>query len=68
MEHLILEVISKCVEEKKIIRNNLHGFMKEKSCLIKPIDFYDSLTYWRDEGRVVDAAYLIFSKAFDTIL
>jgi len=33
MEHLILEVIIKEVEEKKVIRSSQHGFTKGKSCL-----------------------------------
>ena len=33
MEQLILEVINKQVEEKKVIRSSQHGFTKGKSCL-----------------------------------
>jgi len=33
MEQLILQVIIKQVEEKKIIRTSQHGFTKGKSCL-----------------------------------
>ena len=32
MEQLILDVISKQVEEKKVIRSSQHGFTKGKSC------------------------------------
>jgi len=32
MEQLILEVINKQVEEKKVIRSSQHGFTKGKSC------------------------------------
>jgi len=68
MEQLILEVIIKQVEEKKVIRSSQHGFTKGKSCLTNPIAFYDDMTGWVDEGRAVDAVYLDFSKAFDTCL
>jgi len=67
MEQLILEVIIKQVEEKKVIRSSQHGFTKGKSCLTNLIAFYDGMTSWVDEGRAVDVVYLSFSKAFDTV-
>jgi len=66
-EQLILEVIIKQVEEKKVIKNSQHGFTKEKSCLTNLIAFYDGVTGWVNEGRAVDVVYLDFSKAFDTV-
>jgi len=44
MEQLILSVISKQVEEKKVIRSSQHGFTKGKSCFTKMIAFYDGNT------------------------
>jgi len=67
MEQLILEVIIKQVEEKKVIRSSQHGFTKEKSCLTNLKAFYDGMPGSVDEGRAVDVAYLDFSKAFDTV-
>jgi len=67
MEQLILEVIIKQVEEKKVIRSSQRGFTKGKSCLTNLITFYDGMTGWVDEGRAVDVVYLDFSKAFDTV-
>jgi len=67
MEQLILDVIIKQVEEKKVIRNSQHGFIKVKSCLTNLIAFYNGMTGWVDERRAVDVFYLDFSKAFDTV-
>jgi len=44
MEHLILDVISKQVEEKKVIGSSQHGFTKGKSRLTNLIAFYDDMT------------------------
>jgi len=67
MEQLILEVIIKQVEEKKVMRSSQHGFTKGKSCLTNLIAFYDGMTGWVDEGKAMDVVYLDFSKAFDTV-
>ena len=66
MEQLILEVINKQVEEKKVISSQ-HGFTKGKSCLTNLIALYDGMTGRVDEGRAVDVVYLDVSKAFDTV-
>ncbi|PKU36535.1 rna-directed dna polymerase from mobile element jockey- hypothetical protein [Limosa lapponica baueri] len=67
MERLILGIILKHMEEKKAIRSSQHGFTKGNSCLTNLIAFYDGMTGWMDEGRVVDVVYLDFSKAFNTV-
>jgi len=67
MEQLILDVISKQVEEKKVIRSSQHGFTKGKSCLTNLTAFYEGMGGWVDEGRAVGVVYLDFSKALDTV-
>ncbi|GAB0178996.1 mitochondrial enolase superfamily member 1 [Grus japonensis] len=67
MEQLILGVINKHVEEKKVIGSGQCGFTKGKSCLTNLIAFHDGLTSWVDEEGAVDVVSLDFSKASDTI-
>jgi len=50
MEELVLEVIIKQVEEKKVIRSSQHVFTKRKSCLTNLIAFYDGMTGWESRG------------------
>jgi len=45
----------------------LHRFMNVKSCLMSLIALYDEMTGLVGEGRVLDAVYLKFSKAFGTV-
>jgi len=66
-EQLILEVIIKQLEEKKVIGSSQHGFTNGKSCLTKLIAFYDGMTGWVDEGRAVDVVCLDVSKAFEAV-
>ncbi|CAM4626627.1 unnamed protein product [Lepidochelys kempii] len=67
MEQVLKESILKHLEERKVIRNSQHGFTKGKSCLTNLIVFYDEITGFLDEGKVVDVLFHDFSKAFDTV-
>jgi len=67
MEQLILDVVIKQVEWKRIVESSQHGFIKGKSCFINLIAFCDGRTIWVDERKAVDVAYLDFSKAFHTV-
>ena len=67
MDQLILEVISKHVEERKVTRSGKHGFTKGKRCLTNPIALCDGATGWVDEGRAVGAVCLGLSKALHSV-
>ena len=62
MEQLILEAISKHVENKKVVRSTQHRFSKGKSCLTSLIALCDGTTDCTDEKRAVDVVYLDFSN------
>ncbi|CAM4425704.1 unnamed protein product [Lepidochelys kempii] len=67
MEQVLKESILKHLEERKVIRNSQHGFIKGKSCLTNLIAFYYNITGSVDEGKAVDVLFLDFSKTFDTV-
>ncbi|GAB0206463.1 mitochondrial enolase superfamily member 1 [Grus japonensis] len=67
MERFILSALTRHVQDNQGIRPSQHGFMKGRSCLTNLISFYDQATCLADEGKAVDAIYLDFSKAFDTV-
>ncbi|GAB0205839.1 mitochondrial enolase superfamily member 1 [Grus japonensis] len=55
------------MKDKKVVVSIQHGFTMGKSCLTKPMIFYDEMTGLVDEGRAVDVVYLDFKKAFDAV-
>ena len=67
MEQLVLDVLSKQLEEKKVTVCSQHGSTRGKPCLTNLTTFCDVITSWVDGGRAVDAVCLDFSKAFDTV-
>ena len=64
---LFLTGVSLSVEGRVPQVNPIYGFTKETSCLTNLISFYDKVTRLVDEGKAVDAVFLYFSKAFDTV-
>lgn len=63
MEQLILEVMSRHVEDNKVIGSSHHGFTKGNSCLTDLISFSGGMAGWVSEGRTVDVLCLGFSKS-----
>jgi len=67
MEQLVLDAISRQLNEKKVIRKSQHGFTRSRSCSTNSVAFCDVITGWVDGERAVDVVYLDFSTAFDTV-
>ncbi|KAJ7402243.1 RNA-directed DNA polymerase from mobile element jockey-like protein [Pitangus sulphuratus] len=67
MEHFILDVISKHVEEKKVVSSSQYGFTKRRSYLTDPIAFCGGISGWVDKTRRVNVVPLDFTTSFDTV-
>ena len=67
IEQLVLDTLSKQLEEKKVTRSSKYGFTKEKSFSKYLVAFYVIIAGWVDGERAVDVVYCDISKAFDTI-
>ena len=67
LESLIKDDIVSYLEHHKLITNSQHGFRKGFSCLSNSLMFLDRVTRSVDYGIPVDAIFLDFAKAFDTV-
>jgi uncharacterized protein (DUF4415 family) len=50
-----------------VISEHQHGFMNGRSCVTQLIETIEEWTKLLDEGHPIDAVYLDFAKAFDTV-
>ncbi|PKU34297.1 rna-directed dna polymerase from mobile element jockey-like [Limosa lapponica baueri] len=67
MDQVLLETLSRHMENKEIIGECPHGFTKGKSCLINLVASYDDVTASVNKGKATDTVYLDLSKTFDTV-
>jgi len=66
-ERIIKEEITMYLDTNKLITESQHGFVTGKSCLTNLLMYLELVTSSVDANKPVDAIYLDFSKAFDTV-
>ncbi len=67
LESIIKDHVVKHVQENKVLTECQHGFVSGRSCSTQLIACLDIWTSILDQGSNVDAVYLDFSKAFDSV-
>ena len=66
-EFFLREAITGHVTRLSLINPAQHGFVAGRSTLTSLLTVVDQITRWREEGLGVDACFLDFAKAFDTV-
>ena len=67
MEKLIKQVILDYLLENDLLSKKQHGFISGRSTVTQLLRYLDDCIEEISDGSVVDAIYLDFSKAFDTV-
>ena len=67
LEKIIREAIFNHLETNDLLTEFQHGFVSRRSCVTNLLGVIDDWTRTLEEGDPVDAVYLDFSKAFDSV-
>ena len=67
MEKIVRKKIIEHLENNNLISSKQHGFVTGRSCVTQLLDVLDIWTKTLDEGGTVDAIYMDFQKAFDSV-
>ena len=67
MEAIVRDHIMQHVDVNKLLSSCQHGFVKGRSCSTQLLQCLDVWTTMLNDGSCLDAIYLDFSKAFDSV-
>ena len=67
MNKFIRDCILNYMERHNLFTTHQHGFRKGRSCVAQLIEVLDDWTEQLDNRNAIDAIYLDFQKAFDTV-
>ena len=67
MESLIRDKLVKHMTEGRFFSDAQHGFVPGRSCMTQLLVTLELWTAWLDKGESIDAMYLNFKKAFDSV-
>ena len=67
MEKLVRKEIVDHLEANMLISDKQHGFVTGRSCITQLLDTLDIWTKILDDGGSVDAIYMDYQKAFDSV-
>jgi hypothetical protein len=67
MEALVREKVLAHLVENRLVCDEQHGFTPGRSCVTQLLDTIDCWTEILDQGGSVDAIYMDFQKAFDSV-
>jgi hypothetical protein len=67
LERIIYDQLTEFIQDNDLISCHQHGFQKRCSCVTQLLECLYDWTKAYDENKSVDAIYLDFRKAFDTV-
>jgi len=67
MESVLRDKMLKHLDANDLLSHNQHGFTRKRSCLTNLLETLEEWTQALDEGYGVDAIFLDYQKAFDTV-
>lgn len=67
LEHIVHSTISSWLESQDILHVSQHGFRKHRSCVTQLVNIFHDFATGKEHRQTLDAIFLDFRKAFDTV-